>query len=223
MSPAPIPTPRKRARSGAGLKKGGHWLALHGTSGGRAERVEGTRMRRTVKTEHHALLGGFFLTHPPIREIRVEIVDPGSPLTCGLGASFVVEDEPYFVELTDPAATHIVLTADYGSSAAGATEGLYPADTSLLPDGKSRVIAYTRDHRRGRGRLYRTWPLPQPRHSRRPRAQPRRYDAAHLSRRVGDRRLQSIAAQRHRLGNEPLNGACAGFSALPSSCFSPGG
>ena len=37
------------------LEEGGHWLGLHGTSGGRAERVEGFRQRRTVKTEHHAV------------------------------------------------------------------------------------------------------------------------------------------------------------------------
>src|SRR5947207_1896111 len=48
------------------LAAGGHWLALHGTSGGRAERVEGSRSRRTVKSEHHALLGSYFLTHPPL-------------------------------------------------------------------------------------------------------------------------------------------------------------
>src|SRR5262245_35296407 len=36
------------------LEAGGRWLGLHGTSGGRAERVEGARQRRTVKTEHHA-------------------------------------------------------------------------------------------------------------------------------------------------------------------------
>src|SRR5262245_23395712 len=30
------------------LGAGGRWLALHGTSGGRAERVEGARQRRTV-------------------------------------------------------------------------------------------------------------------------------------------------------------------------------
>src|SRR5262247_3274385 len=47
------------------IEGGGHWLALHGTSGGRAERVEGVRQRRTVKTAHHALLGGFFLINPP--------------------------------------------------------------------------------------------------------------------------------------------------------------
>jgi len=126
------------------LEAGGHWLALHGTSGGRAQRVEGQRMRRTVKTEHHALLGSFFLTHPPIREFRVDVTDANSPLTEGLGSSFVVEDEPYFIELQDPAAAHILLTAEYGPSAAAATAGLYPSDTSLQADGKTRIIGYTR-------------------------------------------------------------------------------
>ena len=126
------------------LEAGGHWLALHGTSGGRAERVEGMRMRRTVKTDHHDLLGGRFLTHPPIQEFRVDVRDANSPLTRGLGSSFVVEDEPYFVELSNPGATQILLTADYGPDAASATEGLYASDTSLLPDGKSRVVGYTR-------------------------------------------------------------------------------
>lgn len=126
------------------LEAGGRWLGLHGTSGGRAQRVEGARMRRTVKTEHHALLGGFFLTHPPIREFRVDVA-ANSPLTKGLGTSFVVEDEPYFVELQNPASTQILLTAEFGPSAAGATDGLYPSDTSLLPDGKTRVLGYTKD------------------------------------------------------------------------------
>jgi hypothetical protein len=67
------------------LEAGGHWLALHGTSGGRAERVEGARQRRTVKTEHHALLGSYFLTHPPICEFRVEVSAADSLLTRGLG------------------------------------------------------------------------------------------------------------------------------------------
>lgn len=125
------------------LQGGGRWLALHGTSGGRAERVEGQRMRRTVKTEHHALLGSYFLTHPPIREFRVDIA-ADSPLTQGLGQSFTIEDEPYFIELQDPAGTHILLTAEYGPEAASATGGLYPSDTSLLPDGRARVIGYTR-------------------------------------------------------------------------------
>jgi hypothetical protein len=50
------------------------------------------RSRRTVKTEHHALLGSRFLTHPPICKIHVE------------------------VKATDsPGSTQIRLTADYGS------------------------------------------------------------------------------------------------------------
>jgi uncharacterized protein len=127
------------------LESGGHWLGLHGTSGGRAERVEGFPQRRTVKTEHHALLGGYFLTHPPICKIRVEVSAEDHPLTRGLGASFEVEDEPYFVELQDPGATQILLTADYGAGAVSPVIGtLYASDTSLQPDGRTRVIGYTR-------------------------------------------------------------------------------
>ena len=127
------------------LEAGGHWLALHGTSGGRAERVEGVRQRRTVKMAHHALLGSYFLTHPPIRKIRVDVQDADHPLTRGVGTSFEVEDEPYFIELQDPGATHILLTAAYGPDAVSSSIGtLYPTDTSLLADGKTRVLGYTR-------------------------------------------------------------------------------
>ncbi|MGH7094438.1 MAG: ThuA domain-containing protein, partial [Stellaceae bacterium] len=139
----PYPTAAQTAAIRQWLEGGGRWLGLHGTSGGRAERVEGARMRRTIKTEHHALLGSYFLTNPPIREFRVDVV-ADSPLTQGLGRSFTVEDEPYFIELQDPGATQILLTAEYGPAAASATTGLYPADASLLPDGKTRVIGYTR-------------------------------------------------------------------------------
>ncbi len=128
------------------LEAGGHWLALHGTSGGRAQRVEGMRNRRTVKTEHHALLGSCFLTHPPICKIRVDVAAPDSPLTQGLGTSFEVEDEPYFIELQDPGSTRILLTADFGASGKWpAASALYGSDTSLQPDGRTRVLGYTRE------------------------------------------------------------------------------
>ena len=112
--------------------------------------MEGARQRRTVKTEHHALLGSYFLTHPPICKIHVDVKagDPG--LTRGLGASFDVEDEPYFIELQHPATTRILLTADYGPDATSPTIGtLYPTDTSLQPDGKTRVLGYTREVGKG--------------------------------------------------------------------------
>ena len=127
------------------LEAGGHWLGLHGTSGGRAERVDGVRQRRTVKTEHHALLGSFFLTHPPFCKFRVDVSDTDHPLTQGVGRSFVVEDEPYFIELQDPGSTRILLTAEYGASAVSPIVGpLYGSDTSLQPDGRTRVLGYTR-------------------------------------------------------------------------------
>ena len=132
------------------LEAGGHWLGLHGTSGGRAERVEGARQRRTVKTGHHAILGSYFLTHPPACRFRVDVKDPGHPITRGLGASFEVADEPYFIELQDPASTRILLTAEYGPAAVSPAIGaVYATDTSLLADGKTRVLGYTRDIGRG--------------------------------------------------------------------------
>src|SRR5262245_28420328 len=128
------------------LEAGGHWLALHGTSGGRAERVEGVRQRRTAKTEHHALLGCRFLIHPPICRFRVDVTDGDHPLTRGIAKSFEIEDEPYFIELQDPGSTRILLTADYGPGAvAPALTALYASDTSLQPDGKTRVLGYTRE------------------------------------------------------------------------------
>jgi len=132
------------------LEAGGHWLGLHGTSGGRAERVEGYRQRRTVKTEHHAVLGSYFLTHPPICKIRVDVRDRDHAITRGLGASFDVTDEPYFIELQHPGLTRVLLTADYGPGAVAPSIGtLYPSDTSLQSDGKTRVLGYTREVGRG--------------------------------------------------------------------------
>ena len=142
--PYPDATQTRAMRSW--IEAGGHWLALHGTSGGRAQKVEGVRQRRTVKTDHHALLGGFFLTHPPICRFRVDVRDREHPLTRGLGSSFETEDEPYFVEIQDPSSTRILLTADYGPNVVSESVApLYGSDTSLQSDGKTRVIGYTRE------------------------------------------------------------------------------
>ena len=186
MWPARIPTPRSAAPSSSWLEAGGHWLGLHGTSGGRAERVEGSRQRRTVKTEHHALLGSYFLTHPPICKFRVDVSDPDHPLTRGLGTSFEVEDEPYFIELQDPASTRILLTADYGPGAVSPTIGtLYASDTSLQADGKTRVLGYTRDVGQGGVTYFALGHCHNPAIRAAPARRPRGHDAAHLSRRRG--------------------------------------
>jgi type 1 glutamine amidotransferase len=141
----PHPNAEQCARLKTWLEAGGHWLALHGTSGGRAERVEGLAQRRTVKTAHHALLGSMFLTHPPACRFRVDVRDMQHALTQGLGNSFEVEDEPYFIELQAPASVQVLLTADYGAAGTWpVVEKLYGTDTSLQSDGKTRVLGYTR-------------------------------------------------------------------------------
>jgi len=86
----------------------------------------------------------------PSGEIRVQVKDTDSPLANGLGTSFVVEDEPYFIELQDAASTHILLTAEYGPGCVSPNIGtLYPTDTSLQADGKTRVLGYTKDVGKG--------------------------------------------------------------------------
>ena len=132
------------------LEEGGRWVGLHGTSGGHAVRVEGFQNRRYLKLEHHAVLGSYFLTHPPIRKFRVDVVDGDSRLTAGLPQSWEAVDEPYFIELQDPASTRILLTAEFGPECVSPTIGtIYEADTSLLPDGKTRVLGYTREIGKG--------------------------------------------------------------------------
>ncbi len=132
------------------MEEGGRWLGLHGTAGGRAVRVEGQRQRRMVKLDHHEVLGGYFLTHPPIRRFRVEVGDAPDKLTNGLPPSFEVADEPYFIEVQDPASTRVLLTAEYGPDAVSPAIGtIYDSDTSLMPDGKTRALGYTRDIGKG--------------------------------------------------------------------------
>jgi type 1 glutamine amidotransferase len=132
------------------MADGGRWLGLHGTAGGRAVRVEGSRQRRMLKLEHHAVLGGYFLTHPPIRRFKVDVQDGVERLTDGLPESFEVADEPYFIEVQDPASTRVLLTSQYGPDAVSPAIGtIYERDTSLQPDGKTRVLGYTRELGRG--------------------------------------------------------------------------
>jgi hypothetical protein len=84
-----------------------------------------------------------FLTHPPLCRFRVDVIE--HPLTKGVGASFEVEDEPYFIELQAPASTRVLLNAEYGPAAVSSTVGtLYGSDTSLREDGKTRVLGYTK-------------------------------------------------------------------------------
>ncbi len=133
------------------LEAGGRWFALHGTSGGKAVRVGETRSaRKMVKTSHHNTLGSFFLNHPPIRKFRVHVIDRDHALTRGLPASFEVIDELYLIEVQHPSACHVLLTTELEKDPSPPGFGfVYDRDTSLQPDGKTRVLGYTREFGKG--------------------------------------------------------------------------
>ena len=133
------------------LEAGGRWLALHGTSGGKAVPVgEQRSARKMVKTSHHATLGAFFLNHPPLRKFRVHVTDREHVLTKGLPASFEVMDELYLIELQGPATCHVLLTTELATDPSPPGFGfVYDKDTALLPDGKTRVLGYLREVGKG--------------------------------------------------------------------------
>ncbi|HUN57810.1 MAG TPA: ThuA domain-containing protein [Candidatus Binataceae bacterium] len=131
------------------LNAGGRWLALHGTSGGRAERLENQR-RRMVKGAYHDTLGSFFLNHPPLSRFRVDVADRAHPITAGLTSSFEVADELYLIELQHPLSTRILLTTELPRDPSPDGFGfVYNHDTSLMADGKTRVLGYTREVGKG--------------------------------------------------------------------------
>jgi type 1 glutamine amidotransferase len=129
------------------LTAGGRWFALHGTSGGKAVAAgEQRRARKMVKAVHHGTLGSFFLNHPPVCKFRVNVTDREHPLTWDLPASFEVMDELYLIELQEPSTSRVLLTTELPADPSPPGFGfVYDRDTSLMPDGKTRVLGYTRE------------------------------------------------------------------------------
>jgi uncharacterized protein len=123
---------------------GGHWFALHGSSGGKAVKKntpDGIR-KSMVKAAHHAAIGSFFLNHPPIRRFTVN-VSQAHPLTSGLPSSFEVADELYLIELQDLGNTQVLLTTQLESDPSPPGFGfVYDEDTSVLDDQGTRVLGY---------------------------------------------------------------------------------
>jgi type 1 glutamine amidotransferase len=145
----PYPDDQQNEQIERWLQAGGRWLALHGTSGGKAARV-GEQRRKMVKGPYHDTLGSFFLNHPPVRKFHVHIADPSDPVTSGLPESFETSDELYLIELQHPEDTKILLTTELPSDPSPSGFGfLYDRDTALLPDGKTRVLGYSRQLGKG--------------------------------------------------------------------------
>ena len=139
----PVPNAEQHEGLSNWLEAGGRWFGLHGTSGGRAARIEGTRQRRMVKEPHHETLGCFFLNHPPVRRFDVA-VHGEHPLTSGLPESFETVDELYLIEPIGD--SQVLLTTELPEDPSPPGFGFqYDADTSLQADGKTRVLGYVKD------------------------------------------------------------------------------
>ena len=125
------------------LARGGRWFALHGSSGGRALRLEGSRRRKMALLPHHDLLGAFFLNHPPVRRFEVAVQQPDHPLTAGLPATFDVADELYLIEPRGEST--VLLTTELAEDPSPEGFGfVYHRDTSVGKDGKTRVLGIER-------------------------------------------------------------------------------
>jgi hypothetical protein len=140
----PVPADEDHAHLRTWLEAGGRWLALHGTSGGKAARVErdGQRRRMMVRQDHHATLGGFFLNHPPLRRFSVTVTGTHE-LTAGVPATFEAVDELYLVELQDPEHTDVLLTTELAADPSPPGFAfVYDADTSVLDERGTRALGF---------------------------------------------------------------------------------
>lgn len=85
-----------------------------------------------------------------MRKFRVDVTDRSHVLTKGLAGSFEVMDELYLIEVQDPASTNVLLTTELAKDPSPPGFGfVYPQDTALMPDGKTRGLGYTKDIGKG--------------------------------------------------------------------------
>ena len=136
------------------VRRGGRWLALHGSHSAIDPPDATSPVYRTPRVlgEVATVLGGQFLAHPPIAPYTVEITTPGHPLVAGL-EPFEVRDELYICELHPP--IEVLLHARYTGPCRGFEEGEVTDDEPrpvlyLKQTGAGTVCFCTLGHCRGR-------------------------------------------------------------------------
>ena len=188
------PVPRRRSvPRRSSLARGRRTLARRCTapaaaapSGSRA------RHRRTVKMEHHALLGSYFLTHPPIRGDPRRGARPR--LAADPGARHLVRrrGRAVFHRAAGPRGDPILLTADYGAGGDWPV-ARHPVRVRHLAAARrpTRVSAISK-RSAGAGRVFCARPLPQPGDPRDPQPRSLGQDAAAVSWLVGHRAFTTL-------------------------------
>ena len=135
------------------LKKGGRWLALHGTNSILAQNEKGRWFAPEDKTGFMALLGSQFAAHPPIAPYNVEIQKADDPLLDGLN-NFTVEggDELYYMRLFGD--IDVLMDAKAQGPAKGFVEREWDEDGRhpvlyRKRVGGGEILYFTLGHRRG--------------------------------------------------------------------------
>jgi hypothetical protein len=148
------PTPEQGRALVEFVRRGGRWLALHGsTSAIDAAPPGGERLFRTPRVlgEVAEVLGSQFLAHPPIAPFRVDVCAPEHPLVAGVGP-FTITDELYVSEIHEPIET--LLASPFTGSCRGFEEGQNVSGNwpvlHLKDTGAGTTCVFTLGHCRGR-------------------------------------------------------------------------
>ncbi|MEL7028627.1 MAG: ThuA domain-containing protein, partial [Pseudomonadota bacterium] len=138
----------------AWLEDGGRWFALHGTNS--LLKLHTTPDGLHVETPRDApvfmdLLGSQFISHPPLCDFEVEVVDTDHELTKGL-SNFQTYDELYVSEVHD--GNRILMQTTWGGECTGFAEADTPTRAHPVlyerEFGKGRVLYFTLGHCRGK-------------------------------------------------------------------------
>lgn len=134
------------------VRKGGRWLALHGTNSILEFDKEGIVHCPKAAPLFSEVLGSRFLGHPPISAYRVDVSQPEHPLVVGI-ESFEVNDELYLCELS--AEIDTLLETHFSGNISGFAHSdwsqVAPRPVMYLRNyGKGQVLYNTLGHCRGR-------------------------------------------------------------------------
>ncbi len=121
------------------VRRGGRWVALHGTNSAIEAPAPGAERIFTTPRqlgEVAMVLGSQFLGHPPIAPYTVFVTQSDHPLVAGI-EPFTVTDELYVSELHEP--LNVILHTHFDGACRGFAEG-------VVDDGELRPVLYTKPH-----------------------------------------------------------------------------
>ncbi len=135
------------------LRRGGRWLALHGTNSILAQNDHGRWFAPEDRAGFMRLVGSQFVAHPPIAPYQVTARKPDDPLVAGLGDFTVTGgDELYYMRLFGE--IDVILDAPSQGAARGFVERDWPVDGRhpvlyRKRVGAGEIVYFTLGHRRG--------------------------------------------------------------------------